>query len=124
MIRALVGLCAAGLSGSVALATPAGGAATVTPSSATVIATCADGGRKQRAYESGRLQGGSLVESAWEAVDRDCAERPHVDQVVRDALAHHVPPAQASEAVKCRSAGFENGALDGLADLAAACSNN
>lgn len=62
-----------------------------------------------------------MVASAWAAVDRDCAALPHVVEVVHDAIAHHRPPASASDAVKCRSAGFEDGAEEALSRLEVQC---
>jgi hypothetical protein len=94
------------------------------PAAVPVPAACADGGPKQRAHVTGRRQGASMVQSAWAAVHRACAELAHVEQVVHDAIAHNQPPAGASEVVKCRSTGFEIGAEDELSRLGATCSGN
>ncbi len=97
-----------------------GGSAAGTPAAA-VPAACADGGPKQRAHETGRRQGGAMVASAWAAVQRECAALAHVVEVVHDAIAHHQPPASASDVVKCRSTGFEEGAEEELSRLAVQC---
>jgi hypothetical protein len=95
-------------------------AATTTP----VPAACADGGQKERSHHTGRLQGASMVDQAWNAVHQECCELGHVEQEVRDAIAHNQPPAGASEVVKCRSTGFEIGAEDELTRLGATCNGN
>jgi hypothetical protein len=110
----------------VAIAAPLGGAladggSAAGTSAAAVPAACADGGPKQRAHEAGRRQGAAMVASAWAAVERECAALAHVEEVVRDAIAHHRPPASASDVVKCRSTGFEGGAEEELTHLAAQC---
>ena len=87
-------------------------------------ATCADGARKERAHETGRLQGISLVEQTWTAVHKDCAQRARVEQAVRDALSKRSVPAGASELMKCRNTGFETGASEALAKIAATCTEN
>lgn len=114
-----LGISAVGLAGAKGNA-PDAGQAHATP----VPAACADGGQKQRAHTTGRRQGASMVDSAWAAVHQACAELPHVEQVVRDAIAHNQPPPGASEAVKCRSTGFEIGAEDELSRLGATCNGN
>jgi hypothetical protein len=100
--------------------TPGAHPATTTP----VPAACADGGQKQRAHATGRRQGGAMVDSAWAAVHQACAELPRVEQEVREAIAQHQPPANASDVIKCRSTGFEIGAEDELSRLGATCNGN
>lgn len=107
-MRLLVSLCLA------AMAVPAA-PVSADPSS------CVDGGRKQRAHETGRKQGSSFAEAAWAAAERDCRQRARVERSVRDALARTTTPPEANETVRCRGTGFEAGANDVLARIAAAC---
>jgi hypothetical protein len=93
------------------VASPTAGAAPV----------CADGGSKQKAHQAGVEQGKKLVEAAWKTLGRDCAERDHLEQTVRDALARLTPPGGSSDTVVCRYGGVEEGANTALADIAANC---
>src|SRR5829696_2190237 len=102
-MRWLVSLFAVCLSGAAASAAEAPAPAP----GRSVAAMCADGGRKERAHELGRQQGSSLVESAWATVKRDCAQWPHVERSVRDALTRRSTATGASDFVKCRNTGFE-----------------
>jgi hypothetical protein len=97
-----------------------GGIAAAQPSTPSAP-VCTDGGRLQRAHEMGRRQGASLVESAWDTVDRDCAQRARLERVVHQALDRRSAPAGASETSRCRDSGFRAGALEALAHVAAAC---
>ena len=126
MKRAVIGVLALALVASVVTAARARESAPGArqDAAAPVPAACADGGRKERAHMTGRRQGGAMVDQAWAAVHQACAELPHVEQVVRDTIARNQPPAGASEAVKCRSTGFEIGAEDELSHLGATCNGN
>jgi hypothetical protein len=86
-----------------------------------VAGTCDDGGRKEKAHESGRAKGHDLVERTWEAAGRDCAERARLEETVRAAMARHVLPAGANEVTECRHAGFAVGVNEALAAIADTC---
>jgi hypothetical protein len=100
-----------------------GGVAAADPSTASAP-VCADGGRLQRAHEMGRRQGAALVESAWNTVDRDCAQLARLERVVHQALDRRSAPAGASETSRCRESGFRVGALEALAHVAATCTGH
>jgi hypothetical protein len=97
-----------------------GGVAVADPGTASAP-VCTDGGRRQRAHEIGHRQGAALVESAWAAVDRDCAQQARVERAVNAALDRRTTPAGASDTSRCRESGFRAGAREALAHVAAAC---
>lgn len=78
-------------------------------------------GTGARAREVGRRQGGSMVASAWASAGRDCGQLARVEQAVRDALARRAIPPDSGEALVCREDGFQAGADEALARIAAAC---
>jgi hypothetical protein len=83
--------------------------------------TCADGGRRQQAYEAGVEQGKKLVESAWSSLGGDCDQRDRLEKTVLEALERLTPPSGSSESVACRYDGVEDGAKQALAAIAATC---
>jgi hypothetical protein len=95
-------------------------AAPPVPLSSPIAPQCADGGRRQRAHETGRIQGEAYVETAWDSLDRDCRALAALDEVVRAEIARQSPPG-GSEVLICRHTGFKTGAGDALAAISAVC---
>lgn len=91
-----------------------------TPSASPIAPSCADGGRRERAHETGRIQGDAFVASAWDSLDADCAALGRLTELVRAEIARQSPPG-GSEVLICRHVGFKTGASDALAAIDAAC---
>jgi hypothetical protein len=95
-------------------------AAAAVPQASAIATTCADGGRRERAHETGRIQGAAYVDSAWDSLDHDCRALGTLDEVVRAEIARQSPPG-GSEVLICRHTGFKTGAGDALAAISAVC---
>jgi hypothetical protein len=95
-------------------------AASAVPQASAIATTCADGGRRERAHETGRTQGEAFVDSAWDSLDHDCCELDRLDEVVSAEIARQSPPG-GSEVLICRHIGFKTGASDALAAISTTC---